>query len=429
MTQAQYINISMEAVCTAVLLSILICSIITDGKSDSRSKGFIALCTFGLLAVIFDIISQANRGSMAKYADIKILISSACVWIFTCLSSASIDIFILTYIKKRHSFSNKLLYTFIVGWACAFIFTIITILSGKLFYIDEANVYHVGEAFLMMSLPYVVSIFAGMIVILKYAKFVGRNDTLVFLFYEITGIIALVVMEISPIVVQTSELSVTIVILLIYLRIQVENNIRSKQREIELTEARIDVMLSQIQPHFLYNTLTTIKCLISENPAQAKDLVADFSMYLRENMNSLTEKRLIPFEHELDNLNVYLKIEKTRFEERLDVRYDIKVTDFVLPLLTVQPLVENAVRHGVTKKEDGGTVTIETRDLTDCIEITVSDDGIGFDINEDLNDRRNHVGIDNVRRRLATQCGGDLIVKSEVDKGTIATVIIPKNKE
>lgn len=128
----------------------------------------------------------------------------------------------------------------------------------------------------------------------------------------------------------------------------------------------------------------------------------------------------------MQHTRVYLGIEQKRFEEKLHIVYDIETTDFRIPALTMQPLVENAVKHGVLKRKNGGTVTISTRKQESCYEIIITDDGVGFDINEPQTDHDTHIGIQNVCDRLWSMCGGTLAIESEIGKGTAATIKIPK---
>ena len=196
--------------------------------------------------------------------------------------------------------------------------------------------------------------------------------------------------------------------------------------ELKLQESQISIMLSQIQPHFLYNTLNSIYQLCETNPMRARALVNSFSEYLRNNLSSLEEPGLIPFATELSHVNTYLDIEKVRFEDTLEIEYDIKCVDFSLPVLTVQPIVENAVKHGTSKKRGGGTVKISTDEDKENYIITVSDTGCGFDPTKPKEDGKRHVGIENVRQRLSNLCSGTLKIESTVGVGTLATIIIPK---
>ncbi len=200
----------------------------------------------------------------------------------------------------------------------------------------------------------------------------------------------------------------------------------AEQLRSELAENRISIMLSQIQPHFLYNSLNTIYGLCEKDPVAAKKAVNDFADYLRGNMDSLTRKSPVPFETELKHLKTYLSLEQTRFAKKLKIEWDIQTDSFMIPALTVQPLVENAVKHGICKSEKVGTVKISSRELDDCFEVEVSDDGVGFDVNEPKNDGKSHLGIESVRSRLWKMCGAALEITSEIGKGTSAVIILPK---
>lgn len=200
----------------------------------------------------------------------------------------------------------------------------------------------------------------------------------------------------------------------------------AEQLKSELAESRISITLSQIQPHFLYNALNTIYGLCEKDPSSAKKAVSDFSDYLRGNMDSLTRKVPVPFETEIKHLKAYLSLEQTRFKNKLNVVWDIQTDSFMIPSLTVQPLVENAVKHGICKKEDGGTLKISTRECDDCFEVEIYDNGIGFDINKEKNDGNSHLGIENVRNRLSKMSNATLEISSEKGKGTTALIKIPK---
>lgn len=199
--------------------------------------------------------------------------------------------------------------------------------------------------------------------------------------------------------------------------------------EMKLQESRISIMLSQIQPHFLYNTLNSIYQLCETNPMRARAMVNSFAEYLRNNLSTLEDPGLISFETELSHVNTYLDIERIRFEDTLEVEYDIKCVDFRLPVLTVQPIVENAVKHGTSKKRGGGRVIISTEDDGENYVIKVSDTGVGFDPSKPKEDGKRHVGIENVRQRLSNMCAGSLTIESELGAGTLATIRIPKGGE
>ena len=210
---------------------------------------------------------------------------------------------------------------------------------------------------------------------------------------------------------------------------------RAKELEIEqnllkqeLQENRISTMLSQMKPHFIFNTLNTIYHLCDIDPAKAKSTISSFSMYLRNNINNLGQSEMIHFEKELSFINAYLDIEKVRFDDELQIVYDIGVSNFKLPVLTVQPIVENAVKHGTSKKEGISYLYISTRETDAFYEIEIRDTGVGFDTSIHPNDGRKHIGVSNVRQRLATLCNGTLTIESTPDVGTTAIIKIPKTE-
>jgi len=194
-------------------------------------------------------------------------------------------------------------------------------------------------------------------------------------------------------------------------------------------EQRIQLMLSQIKPHFLYNSLGAIEELCGSDPATAKLATAKFSRYLRGNMDSITAEGEVPFSRELSHTRLYLELEQLRFGDALQVNYDISCGDFSLPALTLEPLAENAVTHGVRGNADGrGTVSIAAREYPDRYEITVTDDGPGFDPAEIRPDGRTHVGIRNVQERLKHISGGELRLQSGTGGGTTAAIVLPKKE-
>ena len=203
-------------------------------------------------------------------------------------------------------------------------------------------------------------------------------------------------------------------------RLEAEKNIM----EAELKESRISIMLSQIKPHFIYNTLGTIERMCLKDPEKAFDLVRNFSFYLRGNFSELESVIPIRFEEELKHVEHYVNIEKVRFPD-MNIEYDIKVTDFVLPALSVQPLVENAIKHGLMRLETGGTVLISTYETPTHFCVEVKDDGVGYDTSVPVEGKK-HVGLRNIRGRLSAMVNGELIIESKVGVGTKAVIMIPK---
>jgi sensor histidine kinase YesM len=176
-----------------------------------------------------------------------------------------------------------------------------------------------------------------------------------------------------------------------------------------------------MKPHFIFNTLGAIRTMIKSSPDKAYNLTTSFSKYLRANINNISPTETISFAQEMDHVKTYVDIEKQRFGDRLTVLYDINCENFNIPPLTVEPLVENAVKHGVCKRVKGGTVKISSREEEDKYIVTVEDDGVGFDVQE-LNDETGSVGLKYIKLRLKELSNADFKIESKKGVGTIATL-------
>ena len=220
-----------------------------------------------------------------------------------------------------------------------------------------------------------------------------------------------------------------VTLLLIYINIQAELGQRVFEQERELSESRTAIMLSQIQPHFIMNVLLAIESLCQEEGAvRSENAMRTLTDYLGGNLKSAMEKEPVEFAKELEHTKLYLTIARLCFEDKLRVVYDIdsEASGFRLPALTLQPIVENAVWHGICSLTDGGTVTIRTEKAPDSYRVIIADDGAGFDPDAPKRDGRPHIGIENVRYRMETICGGGLVIDSAPGAGTSAVLIIPR---
>ncbi|MBQ7491777.1 MAG: histidine kinase [Clostridia bacterium] len=201
--------------------------------------------------------------------------------------------------------------------------------------------------------------------------------------------------------------------------------------ENELRMSRIRNSTSQMQPHFLYNALGSIQEVLLEDPQYASELIEDFTIHLRSCIRAMNSDAPLPFSMELDNIRAYVNIERMRFGERLKVRYEIEADDFLIVPLSIQPLVENAIRHGIYQRgAAGGTVVLRTRDAGDAWRVEVEDNGVGFDIcayrRETESGKRDSTGLKNIIFRLDKVMHADVDIASTVGSGTKVTVTIPK---
>lgn len=301
------------------------------------------------------------------------------------------------------------------------------------YFIDENNreMFH-KEAYLIMYTLGVLGSLSSAVILVVNNKILGRLNFAILFAYIITPPAFVVLDLLSGTCITYILTAIYAFVLYIYMDLRRENELIQKEEKIliqdrELTELNTQIMLSQMQPHFLYNTLSTISGLCyMEGATRAKQVVDKFAVYFRENLDALGKEKFISFEKELSHIQTYLWLEQVRFEGALNVEYDIGVMDFSLPSLSIQPIVENAVKHGIRKKKGGGTVWIMTKDLPDEYQIIVKDDGAGFIVGAKPDDKRSHIGLENIRKRLEILSNGSYQIESEPGKGTTVIVHIPK---
>ena len=212
---------------------------------------------------------------------------------------------------------------------------------------------------------------------------------------------------------------------------------RAEQEMIDLKEklqmSRLRVFTSQMQPHFLYNALGSIQEVVLENPEYASDLIGDFSTHLRASIRAMASDDPIPFSQELENIKAYTAIEKMRFGDKLHIEFNIEARNFLISPLSIQPLVENSIRHGIYERgKEGGTVQLSSRQTDNAWIVTVKDDGVGFDskafFDEKRKDDLTSSGLKNIIFRLKQVMGAEVQIESTIGVGTVVTVTIPKKE-
>lgn len=329
-----------------------------------------------------------------------------------------------------------------VGIICitAVVLLVISQFNHMYYYIDRQNCYHRNRVYIVSMILPAAGMALDLSLLIQYRKNLSREI--------FTGLLSYIMLPMVATVVQSFHygislvnISITVSIVMMFLEIMIEqgktvarqeHQLAEKDRmlarqERELTESRITSMLSQIRNHFIFNTLGVISGYCKIDPEKADQALAKFARYLRRNINYLETNGPVLFATEVEQIEDYVSLEQMRFGDMIGFGEDFEVTDFLIPPLTVQPLVENAIKHGLTRPGKKGNVCILTRKENGFIRIEVIDDGVGF-LPEDL-EKEDSIGIRNIRYRLKHMADAEFHIDSTPGKGTRAVIRIPGNEK
>ena len=332
---------------------------------------------------------------------------------------------ILSFVEERGApdVSYRSAYLMRIVCGCYLVLVFLSMFNGMLFQVDAHGNLTDGSYYWIAWLIDPMILLIEILVVVHYRKNLSRFGTIVMLNF---GLVSLLTTGLQSIWYPVPELlACTLALLLMFMLFYWEMEKNLVENERELMQSQVSLAISQIQPHFLYNTLSTIAELCRKDSAMAEEVTNRFALYLRGNLEHMGDSFPVEFSKELKHVQTYLWIEKIRFQEELQVVYDIQTEDFIIPALTVQPLVENAVKHGMMGSENVCTITIRTKCVERGYQVIIEDDGCGFDPEQVKNDGRKHIGIESVRSRLKFMVGGTLTVKSAIGKGTTVIIEIP----
>ena len=332
---------------------------------------------------------------------------------------------ILSFVEERGApdVSYRSAYLMRIVCGCYLVLVFLSMFNGMLFQVDAHGNLTDGSYYWIAWLIDPMILLIEILVVVHYRKNLSRFGTIVMLNF---GLVSLLTTGLQSIWYPVPELlACTLALLLMFMLFYWEMAKNLVENERELMQSQMSLAISQIQPHFLYNTLSTIAELCRKDSAMAEEVTNRFALYLRGNLEHMGDSFPVEFSKELKHVQTYLWIEKIRFQEELQVVYDIQTEDFIIPALTVQPLVENAVKHGMMGSENVCTITIRTKCVERGYQVIIEDDGCGFDPEQVKNDGRKHIGIESVRNRLRFMVGGTRTVKSAIGKGTRVIIEIP----
>lgn len=428
MSAVKSLHVSMEMWGSVFCLIMVVCQVLGTTKGDKKRRALVWMELSIALLLVMDSMAWLFRGYPGTVGYYMVRITNFIVFVTSDTILMLYHIYICRCIfgsdsKAAAIIPVRLRIVPIIG-IIGVAMVVISQFNGMYYYFDELNFYHRSSLHSLSLIIPLIGMIIDLTILIQYRRRLSRLTYAAMLSYVILPFAATIIL-IFFYGVSLVNIAITISVIFMFVTSIVEQNIEYAQKEKEMYNLRVEMMLSQIGPHFIYNTLTTIKHLCKKDPQMAAQTVDEFAVYLRGNIDSLMNKKNIPFDKELNHVRNYLAIEKKRFGDRINVIYDIKESGFMIPALTLQPIAENARKYGITKKEGGGTIVIASEKTDSGWKVTVSDDGVGFDTGTPKNDGRMHVGVDNVRNRLNSMCGGTLDIKSRKDIGTTVIINIP----
>ena len=323
---------------------------------------------------------------------------------------------------------SRLLRAVLGLWAVSFALSVSVPFLDGFIYITAQNRYSRGPLYPLPLIPMAAVPLLNLIGTIKRRKQLSRKAFFAFLIAIVPNAAALAVqlfVDVYPLL-DISYILSTLAMYSFILSDQIEQYRRQQQEIVrqqrEIAHERASVMVLQMRPHFIYNTLMSIHSLCSLDPGKAQQITMDFTDYLRKNFNAVASGSTVPFSTELEHTHAYLAVEQAQFDDLLVVEYDTPFICFRLPPLTLQPIVENAVKHGMDPYLGPLRISIRTRRTDKGAEIIVKDNGRGFTL---ADDSEPGIALKNIRQRLQIMCGGSLAIAPRDDGGTVLTLSIP----
>ena len=403
-----------------VVLLGLFMSIFSRYQEQWNRKFFITLFTLLIAYVVCDLLSQISLVLLGPSAA-----PLSRVAIFGESFFSSLLMPMLTAYLLRCTGEDRRRNTLLTGvgllWLAYFVLLLLTQFTTHIYTITPDNHYQRGEWYPMLLLAPVLLMLLNLLALWRRRKKLTRLQRLAFMHFLLIPMGCMIVQMLSYGLLMIVIGSCVAAFCLFIFMLRDRQDRYAAQQE-EIARQKNSIMVLQMRPHFIYNTMMTIYSLCNQDPQKARQVTKDFTDYLRKNFKAVASESTVPFSAELEHTRAYLAVEQAQHDEMLLVAYDIQCTQFRLPPLTLQPIAENAVKHGMNPYAGPLHVTIRTCRAGSASVIVVEDDGTGF---ETADDSKSHTALTNIRQRLELMCGGKLEIQPRKGGGTIVTVTIP----
>ena len=414
------VNFAAAATGLVIVLLGLIFTVAVRYLETWTRRFFIVLFSVVAAYVVSDLCSQVSLLFLGPDYSVLSRVAIFCESFFSSMLMPMMTLYLLRCSGERRK-RAPLFASMITLWLVYAALLVFTQFTTEIYTVSRENVYQRGPWYFILLIPPAAMMGLNLVSLFFRRKRLSRRQRLAFAIYLLVPLCCMLVQMASygllMIVIGTS-LSLVIMFLFILLD-QVDHSIR-QQQENAAQQASITVL--QMRPHFIYNTLMSIYYLCRQDTEKAQQVILDFSSYLRQNFTAIAKADTIPFSEEVEHTRAYLAVEQARFRDRLLVEFETEFTDFRVPPLTLQPIVENAVKHGLDPELEPLFISVSSRLQDGYAEIVVDDSGPGY---KPSDDDQPHIALANIRERLKLMCRGELTISSRDCGGTVVTVRIP----
>ena len=333
-------------------------------------------------------------------------------------------IFILHYSGER--IKNSILFWLVTAvLGVFFVINIFAQFTDVFYYVTSDNQFYRGPFWAFWVFPLAVCMVLNTTGLFYRIKKLPRKyfvAHLIYLLYMTTTMLLHMFFYVEvPVVI-----GISLFALVSFAMILTDNMENNMKKEHQIAHQRAEIMVLQMRPHFIFNTMMGIYYLCDQDAEKAKQVTLDFTSYLRKNFAAIASEEPVPFSDELEHTRAYLAVEQAQFEDTLFVNFDTPYRTFRIPPLTLQPIVENAVKHGMSSSSDPIHISVITRQTDKTVEIVVEDDGVGFDPAGNSDDNDPHIALNNIKQRLEMMCKGTLKISPREGGGTSVKITIPQ---
>lgn len=426
------VHISVEIWGSLFCVLAMIC--MAFGKEDRFQKHNTLVKLLGCAAIlgVCDALAWAYRGNETHIGYYMVRWSNFLVFILFFVYgflAADYLIYCLTESEKKiHFLARPVWYRVLLVMSIVGIGMFVSnIFVPWLYDFDATNHYYRLSGFIVTQILGIIIAFICLGAVFRKAKQLSDEDTIACVCLGTMPILSFII-AIFYYGVSLTYIAIIAAVMVSFATYVINKAKVSDQRKYELRERETALMMSQVSPHFVYNSLAAIRSQVLDDPEAAYDTIGEFASFLRSNLNAKRLEEKVTLKNEIETTWVYINLEKLRLGDNLQVDTEIEDENILLPAMTLQPMIENAIRHGI-KPKGKGHITISEEKENGFYVIRIKDDGIGFDTTNVNFDGKEHIGMHSVTERIKYMCHGNVEYKSTVDLGTEIKIYIPTDEK